>query len=1617
MVDLASIWESINDACWPIVDAIHLGQLFEDHNIPPVIFPLAIVALIILLLLMMSGGGAPPIVADSCGDGMCTQAERSAGNCTEDCDESPDVTGKTVIVRFTQIPPCQVKITLQGSDNGILGAPQEAKKIEFTYPRIDADSVKVFIEDSNQQSYTTALTTIDEDSNIIQIPTFPSNLCKSSPTPVKGTLRLSIKDSVTQSPINSVRVSIREMLNGQSQGTSFDGLINGNRDIPLTASKTYTIYAEKEEYSPGEKSVTISSVQATSETVLLTPLGTTPGQTGELEVCVSDGTNPLTTGTVRVEGTADTEFILIGDLADADPADEPRGPGCFVFKDIPAGKILTASVLSPPTGCVPAATQTVTITAITRQYIPITLDCPADGSIGYLKLKIVTVDNDILTQNATITLWKSDGTLISGTGTAGALQYGTGGFTEEVTVPANTSLYVWVRELPLGYLDYKSDFLTVAKGQHKPAVITLNYSQQTSPQVPPTRTEFVFSGVSAPRILSTGQSFNVAISSISYGQTQLASSDTQVSVSIGGVDCPVAYESSWIATCTASDEPGSYGINITATYSQETGRYSTTAEVREYASGDGIISVIPMFSTYGEPPLDLYFNITFNGLSVSSLSNQRMSLAFTDSPGAYAGVVTQLTYEPDGFWTLTADVPYKGDYQLEMYLEVLNGSVYYNTTYLIGFVTTAHSEKLKANIYLQDSLFETGEVMVFEAGLQHDQKVARNLQILKLYSDGVYYTVPWQSTQQQYYLSMQLPNTENCNLQMKLLINGLPIPNLFINGESVSKDAAVHVIDLSATMAPLCPLDSKRSCDSVEEMRQCVSQYLGGTVPYTEQQIFGCIQSGCSSLIPPECPSLDKGDLVPDCVLDEEDVSTAESYVSTVTSPSDRNKFAGCMDMDNDGDVDNNDLTCLKNVVSTKWYGDVGDNTCNAALYGGFCFDIDVDSPLPGDMANDGMITKDDEDIMVGILEAVFAGVTVTEDILYIADINRDGSMTNVDLECLRALQYIDFETGTSLGTGMISQECLRAFDLSCRGTKGDLDSTGTVTEKDLVILNLLVSERISSEGLMACADMNEDGSLTEDDLECIEAYLSGNMQQWKICIDCDENMPPEAYGDEICNDGFDNNCDGLKDVEDNGCLCNSETPCTMKKDSDGGVSPGVNDGKYALCRDVSWDMIGYLWFTPAELECTKDRQCKTMEPCLVKGSNCVSLCKCSKPGWGDEKKWYETGELPGERCGDGWDNDCVGGDMACDDGGSCPFVYSYNGMSYIFDHEAYSFSVSSLMEDTSYETLESLKPVDGKLKLKLSEELDETSYTNYVKLLSVSHPAGTQVMPDQTGQLHTIRSTVAPESCASDFNGDCLSLVSKADGMGWVADLTKINVSELESVYNEAVLEFPASESAEVKLVYRAKESGLISFMDNELYKIIGGNNIEELISLSQATQVGTAYDLETSLIHFSVWDGFDWVEQEARYVGGARWSWSIAPISVTPGAPIKIKVTELVGSFPLDFVGIDYSADEEITTTELLPVSADQSGKDVLSSILSDDDQYLEETTGDVAYIEFVEPSSITPGSEQSYVVVIGGYYLPNLPEKPLTIDNLLLVANLASDDRSLLEYVLPVYLSCSY
>ena len=137
---------------------------------------------------------------------------------------------------------------------------------------------------------------------------------------------------------------------------------------------------------------------------------------------------------------------------------------------------------------------------------------------------------------------------------------------------------------------------------------------------------------------------------------------------------------------------------------------------------------------------------------------------------------------------------------------------------------------------------------------------------------------------------------------------------------------------------------------------------------------------------------------------------------------------------------------------------------------------------------------------------------------------------------------------------------------------------------------------------------------------------------------------------------------------------------------------------------------------------------------------------------------------------------------------GSCPFLYTWDGDEYVFVKDvlwrsalgmplgimggttAYAFPDAS--DDYLKVPGEVLKPRDGKYSIQVTSELWETIYTDEVQLIAVDHPESVDVfVPEQFSpppfpgrRIYQVKEKFAPASARDQDGNDVLSFISEKD-------------------------------------------------------------------------------------------------------------------------------------------------------------------------------------------------------------------------------------------------------------
>ena len=341
----------------------------------------------------------------------------------------------------------------------------------------------------------------------------------------------------------------------------------------------------------------------------------------------------------------------------------------------------------------------------------------------------------------------------------------------------------------------------------------------------------------------------------------------------------------------------------------------------------------------------------------------------------------------------------------------------------------------------------------------------------------------------------------------------------------------------------------------------------------------------------------------------------------------------------------------------------------------------------------------------------------------------------------------------------------------------------------------------------------------------------------------------------------------------------------------------------------------------------------------------------------------------------------------------SCPLIYSYDGSSYQPDAEIFAGAIFKAAEKPDWDNLNFLKESEGRYRLKMANVFDETQQVDFVHLLVIDHPAGTQVVASQAGQLFTLSDLQTPRS-AQDFAGaDVKASVRKTDGAFWLSNPFGRNLQDPSELRDGIVLEFERSATASsAALLLNVQNTLWASDIQKKLLALPGAELPEWYKTLNSSVDARMELMrmmVREGLLRVYVWDDAQSLWRPAGHVweiGTALAKDVVVDLDLIGlhSNTLKVKLecppgAWIVNSAQLDF---SYSTVPQMDQTLMPQKAVDQNGRDLLPLLQKADNRYYEmPATLDEAWLEFSAPP-LKSGMERSFIVKSGGYYTIHMP-----------------------------------
>ncbi len=701
-----SLINTLNDLSWDLLDVLHLGEFFDSHGIPPILFPImliGIVLLVLFLLLVPLGGES----AAECGDGLCSPGETEE-SCPDDCavyipppaDEEQEE--KTIRVYLSGALTCRtLNVVLKDGEGNVIDSRMDTGNRAVTFQNVVAERVSVEASsDYSTQPAVSAGPINTKNEDVLRV-NLPDDYC--SETTDYGSIRVIVRDSQTSQPMGA---NVALFDSGDTlRGTKF---IDGEGTFTnLVANNWYYLtatYPGYQDYNGVSNSIFVEKNQEKIATINMVPAVSPPDATGKLEVCVTGDGEPIEhSGEIGIY-SVDDSLIAVGRLSDCSLfRGEATGEGCYIFT-LPAGSQVYAGINRAPSSCSAGGRAgPIIIPENDKVFTTIELNCSLVGSI---RAVVYGNNSQVLTDQCTVELYHENGTKITT-----MTMSDDGEHTEYVTLGAGLEVYVYAKNAPPGYLETRSGDVDIDEDENKTVSITLD----TPP--PPLPNLTIINPQVSPQVLHSNETFMVTASAVRISGTM-----TTLTPDDGVV---VSCESSWGETVTANYS-GLWECNLTAPNS--VGEKTIVLRATKADANEDVRSVtvrvindsigalyITEKSRSPLAPVVLSFNITYlhNNTEirpVQSIYESNLLVYFRKD--TFRGLVANLTNlnGANGLFTTSFFVPFKGIYDYELSVKALTEDKL-SVGYLSGRLTITQGVTNSLSCSVSENLLNPGDAL------------------------------------------------------------------------------------------------------------------------------------------------------------------------------------------------------------------------------------------------------------------------------------------------------------------------------------------------------------------------------------------------------------------------------------------------------------------------------------------------------------------------------------------------------------------------------------------------------------------------------------------------------------------------------------------------------------------------------------------------------------------------------------------------------------------------------------------------------------------------------------------------------------------------------------------
>ena len=331
-------------------------------------------------------------------------------------------------------------------------------------------------------------------------------------------------------------------------------------------------------------------------------------------------------------------------------------------------------------------------------------------------------------------------------------------------------------------------------------------------------------------------------------------------------------------------------------------------------------------------------------------------------------------------------------------------------------------------------------------------------------------------------------------------------------------------------------------------------------------------------------------------------------------------------------------------------------------------------------------------------------------------------------------------------------------------------------------------------------------------------------------------------------------------------------------------------------------------------------------------------------------------------------------------EGGSCPYLYAWDGERYSLQAEPFGVAWGKALELTTLHVLPAARAENGVVRLRLTNEREETHHVNSIQLRAIHLGAAAGTVLDHEGRAWPVSHPVAPSTARDASGRDILDPIATADGRMWECDTSSLSPGSGYRDVLELTFARPRGASA-ASLVVTGTNTALWTAVYSHLCRVVAGQTARLAHAIETDPElIGQLHDyLHDASLEALVWNGRAWesagaIQPEASEVTFTR---SLRVRIADPkGDSVRVRLRSMADVWKIDAISAEWGDAEPLKMTPVAMLSAiGPSNEDLREAIGADDDHYAILLPPDRVELRFAAARS-PAGGRVAYAVAGRGY-----------------------------------------